>query len=65
VEHGHSVVVIEHHAHLLATCDWLIELGPGGGPDGGRIIAVGTPEVLSAGDSPTAPYLHEVLEAAR
>jgi excinuclease ABC subunit A len=65
VEHGHSVVVIEHHAHLLVTCDWLVELGPGGGPDGGRVIATGTPEVLAAGDSPTAPYLREVLEAAR
>ncbi len=65
VEQGHTVVVIEHHPHLLATCDWLVELGPGGGPDGGRIIAAGTPEAVAAGDTPTAPYLREVLEAAR
>ncbi|MBN1312333.1 MAG: hypothetical protein JXB30_13020 [Anaerolineae bacterium] len=58
---GHSVVVIEHHTHLLAACDWLIELGPGGGPDGGRVIAEGTPEEMAAGETPTAPYLWEVL----
>jgi excinuclease ABC subunit A len=62
VDDGHSVVVIEHHTHLLAACDWLIELGPGGGPEGGRIIAAGTPERLAAGDTPTAPYVRQVLE---
>jgi excinuclease ABC subunit A len=64
VEQGHSVVVIEHHAHLLAACDWLIELGPGGGPDGGQIIAAGPPEAIAAGDTPIALYLREILEAA-
>ena len=59
---GHTVVVIEHHPHVLASCDWLIELGPGGGPDGGRVIATGTPEALAEGSTPTAPYLREVLE---
>jgi excinuclease ABC subunit A len=62
VDEGHTVVVIEHHPHLLAACDWLIELGPGGGPDGGKVIASGTPEALASGTSPTAPYLREVLE---
>ena len=61
VDAGHSVVVIEHHTHLLAACDWLVELGPGGGPDGGQIIAAGTPESVAAGDTPTAPYLREIL----
>jgi excinuclease ABC subunit A len=63
VEAGHSVVILEHHPHLLATCDWLIELGPGGGPEGGRVIATGSPEEVARGDTPTAPYLREVLEA--
>ena len=65
VDAGHTVLVVEHHPHLLASCDWLIELGPEGGPDGGQVIATGTPEALAAGDTPTAPYLREVLEAER
>ena len=60
-----TVIVIEHHPHVLAACDWLIELGPGGGPDGGRVIAAGPPEVVAAGDTPTGPYLRSLLEAAR
>ena len=46
---------------LLATCDWLIEMGPGAGPAGGEIIFEGLPEELAWGDTPTAPYLLEVL----
>ena len=61
VDAGHTVVVVEHHPHLLSTCDHLVELGPGGGPDGGRIIATGTPQELSQTDTPTAPYLREIL----
>ena len=48
VDQGHTAFVIEHHPHLLAACDWLVELGPGGGPDGGRVIAAGTPEEIAA-----------------
>lgn len=62
VDAGHTVIVVEHHPHLLANCDWLIELGPGGGPEGGRVIAKGTPEEVAKMDTPTAPYLREVLE---
>lgn len=65
VEAGHTVVVIEHHPFLLAACDWLIELGPGGGPHGGRIIAAGTPEQIAQGQTPTAPYLRTVIEAVQ
>lgn len=61
VDQGSSVLIVEHHAHLLAACDWLVELGPGGGPQGGDVIAAGTPEQLAAGNTPTAPYLKEVL----
>jgi excinuclease ABC subunit A len=62
VEQGHTVVVVEHHPQLLAACDWIIELGPVGGPEGGKVIATGTPEEVSQKDTPTAPYLKEVLE---
>jgi excinuclease ABC subunit A len=61
-EEGHSVAVIEHHPHLLAACDWLIELGPCGGPDGGHVIASGTPEAVAGGDTPTSPFLRNALE---
>jgi excinuclease ABC subunit A len=62
VNTGQSVLVVEHHPHVLAACDWLVELGPGGGPDGGRIIATGTPETIAGLDTPTAPYLREILK---
>ncbi len=62
VDQGHTVVVVEHHLHLLASCDWLVELGPGGGPEGGKIVANGPPEEVAKMSTPTAPYLREVLE---
>jgi len=57
-ERGDAVVVIEHHTDLLAVCDQLIELGPGGGESGGRVIAEGSPLELSENpDSITGPFL--------
>ena len=47
VEKGHTVLVIEHHLDILKSCDYLIDLGPAGGPDGGRLVAQGTPAELS------------------
>ncbi|MFX0051774.1 MAG: ATP-binding cassette domain-containing protein [Candidatus Hermodarchaeota archaeon] len=61
VDEGHSVIVIEHHPHLLAACDYIIELGPTGGPEGGYVIAKGTPEEVSKADTPTAPFLRKIL----
>ena len=61
VEADNSVLVVEHEPALLAACDWLVELGPGAGPDGGHVVATGTPEALAAGSTPTAPYLAQVL----
>ena len=64
VSAGGSVLVVEHHPHVLAACDWLIELGPGGGPAGGLIIAAGEPRKIASLETPTAPYLKQVLEEA-
>ncbi len=63
VAQGGTVILVEHHAHLLSVCDWLIELGPGGGPQGGSVIASGTPAELARGSTPMAPYLRELLES--
>ncbi|NHJ40943.1 MAG: ATP-binding cassette domain-containing protein [Asgard group archaeon] len=62
VDEGNSVIVVEHHPNILAACDWLIELGPVGGPEGGYIIASGSPEDIAKGTTPTAPYIKNVLE---
>jgi excinuclease ABC subunit A len=58
VKRGNSVIVIEHDPTVLSYCDWLIELGPGGGVEGGEIIAQGSPLDLKQNPrSPTAPFL--------
>ena len=62
VDVGATVVVIEHDLDLIANADFVIDMGPGGGEQGGRIIACGTPEEIVANpDSVTGKYLREVL----
>jgi excinuclease ABC subunit A len=59
---GDAVLVIEHHAQLLSICDRLVELGPEGGAEGGRVVAAGTPLELAANpDSITGPYVAREL----
>ena len=62
VEQGHTVVVIEHHLDLLAEADYIIELGPVGGPEGGELLYQGElAGLLKIKRSPTAPYLRTKL----
>ncbi len=68
MEAGATIIVIDHDLDLLAAAEHLIDMGPGGGPDGGRIVAAGTPEdVVRAPGSVTGPWLaeHLGLPAAR
>ena len=63
VDRGNTVVVIEHNLDVIKSADYIVDMGPGGGKNGGRIIATGTPEAIAAGESPTAPFLRTELQA--
>jgi excinuclease ABC subunit A len=66
VDHGNTVVVIEHNLDVIKTADHIIDLGPEGGEEGGRLIAEGTPErVASKAGSYTGQYLQDVLPAPK
>jgi excinuclease ABC subunit A len=63
---GHSLLVIEHNLDVIKTADWVVDLGPEGGEEGGRVVAVGTPEAIAqAPGSHTGRYLRDVLAVGR
>jgi len=63
VDAGHSVIVIEHNLDLIAEADWVIDLGPEGGEEGGRIVVEGPPEwIARTRNSYTGRFLREVLK---
>jgi excinuclease ABC subunit A len=65
VDAGNTMVVIEHNLDVIKTADWVIDLGPGGGENGGRVVAEGTPESVAANkESITGKYLAETLRRA-
>ena len=59
---GNTILVIEHNLDVIKTADYIIDLGPEGGDDGGRVVAEGTPEEIAMGTSYTGKYLKTVLE---
>jgi len=62
VEAGNTVIVVEHDMRVVAGSDWVIDMGPGAGDEGGRVVAAGAPlEVAGASESRTAPYLARFL----
>lgn len=65
VERGNTVLVIEHNTDVIKCADYVIDMGPSGGRDGGRIVAEGTPEEVAQTESPTAPFLRQELGIAR
>ncbi|MBV4484664.1 excinuclease ABC subunit UvrA [Pseudomonas sp. SWRI153] len=59
---GHTVIVVEHEMRVVAQSDWVIDIGPGAGDQGGRIVAAGSPQKVAASrKSKTAPFLARVL----
>ena len=63
VEQGNTVIVIEHNLEVIKTADWIIDLGPGGGAGGGRVIATGMPEEVAKNpESLTGKYLKKYLD---
>jgi excinuclease ABC subunit A len=62
VEAGNTVIVVEHEMRIVAGSDWVIDIGPGAGEEGGHVVAAGTPaEVARSAESRTAPYLARFL----
>jgi excinuclease ABC subunit A len=62
IEKGHSIIVVEHNLDLIKCADWIIDLGPDGGENGGQLMAVGTPEdIVKNKKSVTGFYLKEKL----
>lgn len=65
VESGNTVVVIEHNLDVIKTADYIVDMGPEGGDGGGRVIAEGTPEVVSeVPGSYTGIYIKKMLKKA-
>jgi excinuclease ABC subunit A len=63
VDAGNSVIIIEHHLDVIKNADWIIDLGPGAGDNGGRVVVVGTPEDVAGHESSaTGYYLKRILQ---
>src|SRR6185437_10402171 len=66
VDEGHTVIVIEHNLSVVAEADYIVDLGPEAGEQGGEVVATGTPEEVAKNrKSRTAPFLRDVLKLSR
>jgi excinuclease ABC subunit A len=65
IEEGHTIVVVEHHLELVRAADWVVDLGPGAGEAGGRLVAEGTPEEVARSEGPTGRYLAPLVGTLR
>ena len=64
VDAGNTVVLVEHEMRVVASSDWVIDMGPGAGKDGGQVVAVGTPARVAEGTQGlTAPFLRAAMRA--
>ena len=62
VDHGNTVIIIEHNMDVIKSADWVIDLGPEGGNEGGQVICQGTPEkIAQCKESYTGQYLKPLL----
>jgi excinuclease ABC subunit A len=62
VDRGHSLIVIEHNPEVMLCADWIIDLGPGAGDEGGRLVTQGTPEDVAKSGTPTGQVLAKTLK---
>jgi excinuclease ABC subunit A len=66
VDHGDTVLVIEHNLDVIKCADWIIDMGPEGGDEGGTVVCTGTPEkVAKVEESFTGQYLKPILERGK
>ena len=62
VDDGHTVLVIEHNTDIMAEADYIVDIGPEAGDEGGKLVVAGTPEVVAKNKrSRTAPFLKRAL----
>ena len=57
VNEGHTVIAVEHNMDVVRNADWIVDLGPGSGPNGGSVVASGTPEEVRGSGTATARFL--------
>ena len=66
VDEGNTVIVIEHNVTIMGEADYIVDMGPEAGAEGGEVVATGTPEEVAKNRlSRTAPFLREVLKTKR